>query len=353
MILYFLLPVLMALCGLRRADNNERDYMSVNMTNSIKGFFLRMVFLSHIWSYTDFSYPLDHMYQKLIREKTGQCIVTMFLFYSGYGIMEAIKRKGQAYIDKIPVRRFLNVLLQFDCAILLFLLYRYVTGERYGLKKLLLTFVGWDGIGNSNWYIFCILWVYIFLFISFKVFKNCHLKAVFGTFVLSLLYMAAMCKLGRDHWWYDTILCCSWGILFSLYRAKIEQVICESRGSWFYFMGVFTIGYIVSFYYRNTSQMIYQIWVFCFVAAIVTFTMRYVVDSAILRRGGAHLFELYILQRLPMMILKPYMLTEYASVWQKYMYVAVCLAATVVLAVLYDMTIGKGIKYLISRLSDH
>lgn len=125
-----------AIVGLRKADPTERDYMSVNMTNSIKGVFLCMVFLSHIWGYTDFSHPyLDGSYQRFIRGRLGQCIVTMFLFYSGYGVMESVKRKGEMYIRAFPAQRILKVLLQFEGAIALFWLYRYVTGTHYGLKR--------------------------------------------------------------------------------------------------------------------------------------------------------------------------------------------------------------------------
>lgn len=144
-------------------------------------------------------------------------------FYSGYGVMESVKRKGEMYIRAFPAQRILKVLLQFEGAIALFWLYRYVTGTHYGLKKMLLTLVGWDGIGNSNWYIFCILWLYLFTFISFKIFPKNHKKAVIGIGMLSLLYMVVMHKFGKEYWWYDTALCYTYGMLFSLYRKRQKR----------------------------------------------------------------------------------------------------------------------------------
>lgn len=134
MILFFAALMLLAVLGLRRADGGSRFYMSVEMTGSIKGFFLVMVFFTHIWTYTEFSNAyLDRPYQVL--RQIGQCIVVMFLFYSGYGVMESIKGKGQAYVRQLPRQRFLKVLLQFDCAMFLFLACRYLEGARYSLKK--------------------------------------------------------------------------------------------------------------------------------------------------------------------------------------------------------------------------
>ena len=46
----------------------------------------------------------DTGYQ-MLRNYMGQSIVSLFLFYSGYGIYEAIKRKGTAYIKAMPVKR--------------------------------------------------------------------------------------------------------------------------------------------------------------------------------------------------------------------------------------------------------
>lgn len=51
----------------------------------------------------------------------GQMVVATFWFYSGYGMMEAIRRKGDAYVRGI-LSKFWKLLLRFDTAVLLFLL---------------------------------------------------------------------------------------------------------------------------------------------------------------------------------------------------------------------------------------
>ena len=43
--------------------------------------------------------------------KLEQLMVTMFLFYSGYGVMESIKRKGDDYIKSFPKKRILTTLI--------------------------------------------------------------------------------------------------------------------------------------------------------------------------------------------------------------------------------------------------
>lgn len=350
MIIFFIILILVALSGLKKSNQIKYDYMSIELTNSIKGFFLWMVFLSHIWTYTNFSNSyLDSPYQ-LIRRLTGQCIVTMFLFYSGYGIMESIKKKGKNYIHKIPIYRFFNVLLQFDCAIILFWIYRYLINTRYSPKTILLTFIGWASIGNSNWYIFCILWLYIFTFISFMIFKNNYIKSITGVITLSLLYMAIMCNVGKEYWWYDTILCYSWGMLFSLYRTKVEKFINETFSSWLFFLLVFFVGYMTIYFYKSLNQIVYQLWVFCFIAVIITFTMRFVITNKFLQWTGSYLFELYILQRLSMIILTPYILPVESTTITKYIYVLTCIIFTLVISIIFKRTISKIIKKIVDHL---
>lgn len=350
MIIFFGIMLLFALMGLKKVNGNKIDYMSIDMANNIKGIFLCMVFFTHIWTYTDFVHPyLDAPYQQ-IRKITGQCIVAMFLFYSGYGIMESIKKKGKSYVRNIPVHRFLRVLLQFDCALALFFAYRYITGSRFGIKKIILTLIGWDSIGNSNWYIFCVLCLYLFTFTAFMAFGLRHNEAAIGVFVLSVLYIAILCKLGKEYWWYDTILCYSWGMLFSLYQVKVEHFINENSCTWLFFIMLFSIGFVAAYFYKNTSWVVYQIWVFCFVAFIVTFTMRFVINNRVLRWMGRNLFELYILQRLPMMILKPYLLSGEITALTKYLYVIVCIIITVLISIIFRKTIGKIIQKLFDSL---
>ena len=263
--------------------------------------------------------------------------------------MESVKKKGQTYVQKIPTQRFLKVLLQFDCAIVLFGIYRYLTGNRYGVKKILLTLVGWDGIGNSNWYIFCILWLYIFTFFAFKVFGDMYEKSIMGVFIWSILYMLIMHRLGKAQWWYDTVLCFTWGMLFSLYRDKVEKLIRCSKNSWHFFFLTSIVGYVATYLYRNDNCVVYQMWVFCFVVIIVTFTMQYVIVSSPLQWLGENLFELYILQRLPMIILKDYIFFGRVESIVNYVYVVVCFIITLILAVIYKKTINKMIKKLLER----
>ena len=132
--------------------------------------------MRHIWPYMrDSGYVVQSCVDQLFRvidAGLGQMLVVMFLFYSGYGVMESIKTKGSKYVDSIPRKRVLTTLLNFDVAVLVYLLLDISLGIRYSACDTELAFTGWTSIGNSNWYIFVIILCYLITYISHRIVKQ-------------------------------------------------------------------------------------------------------------------------------------------------------------------------------------
>ena len=126
MIVFYLLFFILIFSSLKFCKIGYRnDYLSFDTTNAIKGIFILLVFIKHATPYnTSSGYIYDGIgdnYFQIIDRYVGQWIVAMFLFYSGYGIMESIKKKGENYISSIPSKRLLTVLLNFDVAVLIYI----------------------------------------------------------------------------------------------------------------------------------------------------------------------------------------------------------------------------------------
>lgn len=103
-------------------------------TTTIKGIFIVLVFFSHFNSYVMYSNTLDNVYVKIIGY-VGQAMVAPFLFYSGYGVMEQITKKGNSYIKSIPIKRFLVTMIKFDLAVFLFYIINIFLNNTISLKK--------------------------------------------------------------------------------------------------------------------------------------------------------------------------------------------------------------------------
>ena len=168
MILFILilLMVIIANAEIAKPNTFNTEYSSISQTNVIKGIFVILVLLGHGNSYLNVQGALDMPY-KSFQSHLGQMVVSMFLFYSGFGMIKSIMKKRFGYIKTLPIKRFLIVVLNFDIAVILFEIMNICLKIHFDWKTILLAFTGWVGIGNSNWYMFAIFVLYILLFVSF------------------------------------------------------------------------------------------------------------------------------------------------------------------------------------------
>lgn len=224
--MFFLLGLFGVICllGARPVLKREilPDYLSVDYTQTVKGFFIVLVFFSHFNSYVTYSINTDLIYKQVVGA-FGQSMVTMFLFYSGFGVMESIRNKGIDYVRKMPRDRILRTWFSFAVAVLLFTGLALIRRTPFTMGQFFLSLTGWESMGNSNWYIFVILCLYLITYGVFRLLPSMGetgkiwlvtLLTVLGVFVL-------------QHWqikpihWYDTALCYPLGMLYSRYRGCV------------------------------------------------------------------------------------------------------------------------------------
>ncbi|MBR3868117.1 MAG: acyltransferase family protein [Clostridia bacterium] len=341
MFLFFGLFVLLCLYKVQlKPKNGEKymtDYMSVEKTMSIKGIFILIVFFSHFNSYVTFSSPAEYYYVKIFHI-IGQAMVTLFLFYSGYGVMESIKKKGMRYVHKIPVTRILGTYFRFDIAVLIFIIVQTILGNIFPVSQYLLSFTGWDAVGNSNWYIFAVIVAYFVTFVSFEICRLLtkkastqaynYLSAVFVTLgCLAYIFVLAYFKL-KSMYWFDTIICYACGIWYSLLRDKIEKKINKN----FVVYAVFFIGTAAGTLYfmlkRGSGFVNAELYMLFFVSFVVIMSMRVSFHNKILMWCGKNLFGLYIMQRIPMIVFKAIGVADF----NVYLYFVLCVAVTVPVA---------------------
>lgn len=225
MAIFYLLIFALVLLGAKIVPLHLTNSTSRNCTNCIKGIFILMVFLSHSWGYIYESNPeidiLDRIFIS-INSKFGQLIVVMFLFYSGYGVMYNIIHKKDTYINSIPHKRMLVTLANFAIAVSIFILLNLMLSREVTISQALLSLIGWDSVGNSNWYIFCIVCCYAFTYIAFKLSRNLRTGLLILA-ALSLGYIYVISQL-KGSWWYDTVLCYWAGASFAVLFPKLTSV---------------------------------------------------------------------------------------------------------------------------------
>lgn len=326
----------------------HRDYLSRGTTTAVKGVFVILIVFSHFSQYVTLEGVYDEGYVCL-QNHLNQMVVAMFLFYSGYGIMESIKKKGYTYITEFPVKRFLTVFLDLAAAIVIFLLVDWAMGIHYSWSAILLSFIGWSNVGNSSWYMFAIFALYLGTWISFVFLKKMKPERAqwVGTIILTLLTMVFVfwqMKIGREKYSYDTDILYVAGMWFSLIRERAEKWIMKNS-LWFAVSCLLTGAvYELAFRKRWASIEWYSVWGLAFVTAVLLFTMKIRIGNPVLNWFGSHIFGVYILQRIPMMILSKFG----AFSGHKYVFLTAVFLCLVPMVMLFDRLTG-GIHKGVSR----
>lgn len=277
-------------------------------TTCINGIFVVFVFLSHFGQY-------EIMPWNEILLAIGQLMVAPFLFYSGYGIMEQIKRRGNKYIDSMPRKRILKFYIHFCMALCLYIVLSFLLGRNYSLSRILLSFTGWSSIGNSNWYVFAILVMYSIVYISFKCFKGQNLSICV---LLTLLYIVVMKETKGQDWWYNIILCYPAGMILSKYKERVCSVI--QKPVFFVLM----LALALALYLTSFSVLAYEVIAITLCFLIVGICAHKEIKNSLFHFLGQYVFEIYILQRISMNLFDGYL--------DGWVYLITCILATLILA---------------------
>lgn len=309
MILYYIVILFLCLIGISFSkEGYHKDYLSKENTNAIKGIFLLLIVISHSLPYlTQCGYHFNGFgdpYVLFIRKQLGQLVVVLFLFYSGYGICESWKKKGSGYVKSMPTHRILTTLLNFDVAVFLFALLCLILSIPFTTKQFFLSLIAWDSVGNSNWYIFCILICYLISYIVLRFSPPPHdsKKASTALTFIILITVSLLLSFYKEPRWYNTLWAYGAGFAFSNYKTCFEKMV---QKNYCLYLGLFIVLFVILFLNKFEFRGIrYNLLSISFAFLIVILTMKFTINNTILGWVGKNLFPMYIYQRLPMIILQ-------------------------------------------------
>lgn len=327
------------------AGQPSPDYLDRTTTATINGLFLLLVFFSHFMTYLPASHwpPLTSLWMKT----KGELIVATFLFFSGFGIMTQIKRRGHQYVANFPLRRILFIWFKFAAAVTLFLVVTLLWHGQLTGGLIFKAYLGLASLGNSAWYIFAILCAYLMTYLAFSLIRKNSLAAIGLVAAMSVIYLIIASKLLPEYY-ASTFFCYVGGMLFAYCQQPLTTLITETR--WHYSLawllaGTVFIGfYLVCAVERGTwvRLVAYQIDACAFAFLFVLLAMKVSLHNPMLRYiGGNAMFSLYILQRLPMNF-------GQRVGWQArpILFFFVALALTLGLGWLFDLIVDRSLRRL-------
>ena len=342
MSLFIVALLLLCIAGISfRFKDGFADYMSPSKTGAIKGIFVIIVLFSHVRQYISVEPTGANKLFFDVLIFFGQLMVVMFLFYSGYGIAVSVDKK-EGYIKTLPKRRILKVWLDFAIAILIFYFVSFAIGIKYDVQRLLWSLLGLKTVGNSNWFIFVIIVLYVLTYVAFTV-TGGKKRLLAGVVVMTVLSVAATAVLwhffGKSYWWYDTVMCYPLGMWYYLAKPYLDKKLLNSFGKWLSAVVVCLatfVGLRMLLGVTGGFRIIFILMAMVFAIGVTLISMRISINNGVLRWFGSRVFGIYILQRIPMMILQHFGCNDKPIV-----FTAVCFAITIVFAEIFERSTGK------------
>lgn len=248
------------------------------------------------------------------------------------------------------MKRFLPVFLRFDAIVLIYMFVQLCYGNTYGIEHIAGALIGWDGFGNSNWYMFGTFAMYICMYVAFagvRKWNGRRAQYVYAA-IFTLLVAGVVCCIrntGRDAYWYNTLLMFPLGVWYSLLKKPIEKLVMKNGGSYLLVLTLAAGAYIWSFERRwSLGLKGYTLWAAMFAAVALLLTMKASFNSPLLKWFGDHLFGVYMLQRIPMIVLSR---AGYIKA-HPYSALVIVFLTTMCMAVAFEYCVRK-IEALISR----
>lgn len=289
---------------------SNNDYLGVKSTSGLKGFLALGIVFHHLSQWvttgTEFS-NFGYM---------GTYIVSVFFFLSGYGLYVQNEKK-ENYLDNFLVKRLSKILIPFIIISSIYLIYRSINGQVLSSSFFIDLFKKGSTVIYNGWFVNIIILMYIFFYISFKMFSNRTISILINT-ILIVVYIVLAIRLEYCFWWYNSSLPFVLGLIWAKNKNYIDKLLNK-----YYFIvlvcitGLLFISHQYDFVYKklhlvdnysyaiaaNIDNVIFTLF-FILIARKIDFSNKYLLFL------GKISFEVYMIHGLVMSVFGKYFVTS-------------------------------------------
>ena len=222
--------VLLLLVGAKwnKKGSWNEEFMSLDQTKVLQGFFAICIMLHHIGQETCAPWQTYKLYPGLEPfVSIGYLFVSLFMLCSGFGLYKSYKQK-ENYLKGFIGKRILPLIIAFYTTGLLFFAARLLLKEKMNGWKIFCYISGWGLPNLYAWFVVAMPFFYLCFYLCFRFFKWEWLK-ITGTMAGVFLYTFLGTWVNhnnywmRGEWWYNSVHLFWIGILFAKYEKPITE----------------------------------------------------------------------------------------------------------------------------------
>ena len=270
----------------------ENKYLSKEYTTCLKGICAIIVVIHHLYQRTGLfaGTPMGQ-----ILGLSGALAVSMFFFYSGYGLMLSSKRKG--YVQGFFYNRFSPLYCFYIILIILYSFWTLWIEHTIPFNKFVKSFFFGETVVTYGWYLQATFVLYLMYMFSFSIFKTAKTQML--ALAISVFVYCVYCRLvNLGVWWYQTTPCVVLGMVYCYMKEQIDVLL--NKHAWKIFIAsvvVFAISYIIIILYLG-KPMLGAVCFLFFVCAIVSFSYILcntpIINNPFFALCGKYSLEIYV-----------------------------------------------------------
>lgn len=271
------------------------NFMDRGTTSVIRGLAILGIVLHHCSQYFDAFGPAGSLFRQ-----SGYALTAVFFLLSGYGCYFSLKKYNGIDKNKKAIKPLTLWTLKHSSRIYFDFIIVFVTnlvllkfvnfGYSLTTKEILYDIFTVTQPTWVSWYPKIQIFCYIVFAISFLLSKK-HKELI--TFVISVIYISVVWKLGWQSMWYTSVLAFSIGAFFAKYLPQLK--ITKKANVFLFVISISLFGVLFClqpFYKENLLRFLSTI-VLC--PAVVFFTGFFNLKSKILTFIGNMSFEIYLI----------------------------------------------------------
>ena len=275
----------------------RKDYLSKENTNCMKFLFAVAIVFCHIFAYNPFGKGIGI---GAIITAFGYLSVSVFLFFSGYGLTVQYMSKGDRCFEGYFKKRILPIYIIQILLILFYTVFKLIIKYAVSYKTIIQSFLFGNTIVQYGWYLQMIILFYIIYYLAFR--KTTAKNGIIKLCVALVIYTVLCVTLKLPSNWYEASFSFLLGAIWALKKEKIDskmnvlhKYVFTFILSLIVFVCSFVLGNsgILPIYFKILVKMFSAVF---FVVCVLFLVMKIRIKYKTLEFAGKYYFEIYFMQ---------------------------------------------------------
>lgn len=313
----------------------KNKYLSKEYTNCLRGIFAILVVLHHLYLHTEI---LQGTFLGAILKLSGALSVAVFFFFSGYGLTLSSNKKN--YIQTFFRNRFLPLYCFYIVLVILYSLWTLLLEKSISPQQVVQSLFFGSTVVTNGWYMQATFVMYLLFWLIFNFFKSTNTRIILLS-IASLAYFALCFFSGLGAWWYQSIFCFVFGMVYC-YKKDIFDTLLE-KFTWPIFIST-VILFVIFVLISNVFAPARIAYLLLFVCVVLSLSYILcdtpIINNLFFSLCGKYSLEIYVTHGLFLRLIW-LNITE-----NKLIYILTVIIGTVIMSVIMKIVYTKIVKLI-------